>query len=91
MIRTNEKLCFPCDNSVIRIEKHLIGGRRHGSSLILKDNLMFGIKETLESVKDKVDFEDEIINIETRNVSDKRCELWLEFENGVRMAVEMQS
>jgi hypothetical protein len=46
VIRSNSKYCFPCDNSIIRIDKHVIGNRRLGTSLVIKDNLAFGIKET---------------------------------------------
>jgi hypothetical protein len=43
--RTTSKYSFPCDNSLIKAEKHLIGCRRIGASLVVKDNLVFGIKE----------------------------------------------
>ena len=45
VVRTNTKLAYPSDNSVIRVEKNLVGGRRIGSSLIIKDNLKFGVRE----------------------------------------------
>jgi hypothetical protein len=37
----------------------------------------------------KVDGEDEISNRDSKKKQDKRCELWLQFENGVRLNVEM--
>lgn len=46
VIRQNSKYCFPCDNSVIRISKNYVGSRCFGSSLVVKDNFVFGIKET---------------------------------------------
>ena len=65
MIRTNSKYCYPCDNSIIRIDKHYIGNRRLGTSLVVKDNLVFGIKESLDKFKSKSGFiEDEILNRE---------------------------
>lgn len=91
IVRTNSKYCFPCDNSVIRIDKHIIGNRRFGSSLVVKDNFTFGVKENLERFKSKLGFfEDEILNREAFAQSDKRCTFWLEFENGVKLLVEMQ-
>lgn len=65
LVRTNSKYCFPCDNSVIRIDKHVIGNRRFGSSLVVKDNFAFGIKENIEKFKTKAGFfEDEILSRE---------------------------
>jgi len=50
---------------LIRIDKLLIGSRRLGSSLIIKDNLVFGIKESNDKVKAKLGmFEDEVLNRE---------------------------
>lgn len=45
-IRQTEKWCFPFDNSVIRVQKNYVGGRRFGTNMIVKDNLIFGIKES---------------------------------------------
>ena len=91
LVRTNSKYCFPCDNSVIRIDKHVIGNRRFGSSLVVKDNFAFGIKENIEKFKNKAGFfEDEILSREAFAQADKRCTFWLEFENGVKLLVEMQ-
>ena len=33
--------------------------------------------------------DDEILNFDTRKATDRRCEFWLEFENGVKMLAEM--
>ena len=94
VIRTNTKYSFPCDNSLIRVEKHVVGGRRIGASLIIKDNLTFGVRERPDSFKAKVSIEeDELLrNREAwfaKGVHDRRCDFWLEFENGVKMLVEM--
>lgn len=48
IIRENLKYGFPCDNSIIRVDKLQIGGRRVGKSMIVKDNLIFGVKERKE-------------------------------------------
>ncbi len=93
VIRTNTKYSYPCDNSLIRSEKHLIGGRRIGASLIVKDNLVFGVRERPEAFKSKNSIEeDELLrNREAwfADSHDRRCDFWLEFENGVKMLVEM--
>ena len=33
--------------------------------------------------------EDQILNFETKKTMDRRCEFWLEFENGTKMFAEM--
>ncbi len=33
--------------------------------------------------------EDEILNFDTKKSTDRRCEFWLEFDNGVKMQAEM--
>ena len=45
VIRTNTKYMFPSDNSMIRVDKHNVGQRRFGESMIIKDNYIFGITE----------------------------------------------
>jgi hypothetical protein len=91
LIRTNTKYCFPCDNSIIRIDKHQIGNRRVGTSLVIKDNLAFGVKENPDKFKNKSgSFEDDVLSREAWAQSDRRCNLWLEFENGVKLLVEME-
>jgi hypothetical protein len=74
---------------VIRVDKNWVAGRRYGSSVVVKDNLCFGIRERDDVVQEKAMGDDELVNMDTRKDSDRRCEFWLEFENGVRMHVEM--
>ena len=66
LLRTNSKYCFPCDNSIIRIDKHIMGSRRLGCSLIMKDNFLFGIKERADAfkLKSQGSFEDTILSRE---------------------------
>lgn len=54
VIRTNSKFSYPSDNSIIKVEKNLLGNRRLGKSIIIKDNLVFGIRESEEKFKQKV-------------------------------------
>lgn len=42
-IRQNDKLMLPSDNSVIKTQKLQIGNRMIGRSIVMKDNLNFGI------------------------------------------------
>jgi hypothetical protein len=92
VIRTNSKYSFPCDNSLIRAEKHLIGGRRIGASLVVKDNLVFGIKERHDTftLKGGPEEDDVLRNREAWGTVDQRCDFWLEFENGIKLSIEMQ-
>lgn len=89
MLRCRQKFSFPCDNSVIRVDKNYVAGRRFGSSCVCKDNFSFGIRERSSVFEDKVLGEDELINMDTRKDSDRRCTFWLEFENACRLSVDM--
>ena len=89
LIRQNAKYCFPCDNSVIRINKNYVGSRCFGSSMAFKDNFVFGIKEAPHTVDEKVALEDSCLNFETKKTLDRRCQFWLNFENGTKMYAEM--
>ena len=87
LIRTNQKFSFPCDNSVIRVDKNHVGSRRFGASVVVKDNMVFGVKEDQKTVDEKVTGDDELLNQEVRKASNRDCEFWLEFENKVRLHV----
>mmetsp|Transcript_41740 Transcript_41740/g.54972 ORF Transcript_41740/g.54972 Transcript_41740/m.54972 type:complete len:244 (+) Transcript_41740:1193-1924(+) len=89
LLRSNQKFCFPCDNSIIRVDKHIVSGRRFGASVIIKDNLVFGIKEDPVVAAEKVAGDDELPNLETRKASNRNCEFWLEFENKARLHIAM--
>jgi hypothetical protein len=60
---------------------------------VVKDNLVFGVRERPESFAQKLSIEeDELLrNREAwfAQAHDRRCDFWLEFENGVKMLVEM--
>ena len=71
------------------MDKHFVGGRRFGASVICKDNLVFGIREDADKVKEKVAFEDELPNLETKKQSKRDCDFWLEFENKSRLHVSI--
>lgn len=64
--RQNEKFCYPYDNSVIRSQKNFVGGRRFGTSVIVKDNLIFGIKEGQSELESKVGDDDSVLNNEAK-------------------------
>jgi hypothetical protein len=88
-IRTNTKFCYPSDNSIIRVDKHEIGNRRMGSSIIIKDNLVFGVRERLEQFNEKGGEEEIFLNRESWATTDRRCEFWMDFENGTKLLIEM--
>jgi len=90
LLRTNSKFYYPSDNSLIRVDKHIVGNRRLGSSMVVKDNLVFGVKESSEKFKGKKGlFEDEVLSREALAQTDRKCVFWLEYENGVKVLVEM--
>ena len=74
---------------MIRVDKRFVAGRRFGASVIIKDNLVFGIKEDDTAVKEKVAGEDEIPSLETKKASNRNSEFWLEFENKARLHIAM--
>lgn len=67
----------------------MVGNRRLGSNVVVKDNLIFGIGEREEDFKNKAEGEDEIRNKESRKENKNICNFWLQFENDVRLFVEM--
>lgn len=74
---------------MIRVQKNLIGSRCFGSSVVVKDNFTFGIKETQKQLANKVSCEDNMLSFEAKRSLDRKCEFWLEFENGTRMSAEI--
>jgi len=55
----------------------------------MKDNLTFGVRERNDKFKAKQGGEEEFINREAWFSSDRRCDFWVDFENGVKLLVEM--
>lgn len=90
LLRSNEKMSFPSDNSIIKVNKHSVGQRRLGLSRILKDNFLFGITERESTFQKKVRGEDGLRNRDAKSKADKACDFWLKFDNGTRLLVEMQ-
>jgi len=91
VLRTRQKFCYPCDNSIIRVDKNWVANKRYGASVVSKDQLSFGIRERDSIAEEKTLGDDEIVNMDTRKDTDRRCEFWLEFENKVRLHIEMLS
>jgi hypothetical protein len=62
-----------------------------GASLVIKDNLTFGLREMLDKFKQKQGYlQDEVLSREAWAHSNRNCVFWLEFENSVKLLVEMQ-
>lgn len=57
--------------------------------MITKDNFIFGIQEGQKDVQEKVSNQDEIINMETKRSAARNAEMWVEFENKVRLHIAM--
>jgi len=59
--------------------------------VVIKDNLTFGIRETKSAFEQNAGYEEDFLTREGRMAKDKRCEFWMEFENGLKLMVEMQN
>ena len=61
-----------------------------GCPVIQKDNLLFGIREKHDVFNSKLGEEELILNREAwSSITDRRCVLWMHFENGTKFLVEM--
>ena len=47
---------------MIRVDKNHVGSRRFGASVVVKDNMVFGVKEDQKTVDEKVTGDDELLN-----------------------------
>ena len=56
---------------MIRVRKNCVGSRSFGSSLVIKDNLVFGIKENQSVLEEKVSMEDYILETSKNNGTEK--------------------
>lgn len=93
-------LLYPDDNSTMRVDHFTIGGKTFSKSIVVKDNLKFGLRarnqandeikqevvarKAGEKVAEKDDPSEGLVQY--RSVGD--TEFWLNFENGTRMGVE---
>jgi hypothetical protein len=62
VIRQNTKLCFPSDNSIIRIDRYNFVQMMMGETQIFKDNFVFGIREKPHVFQAKVEGDDYLRN-----------------------------
>ena len=93
-------LMYPDDNSVMRVDHYNVGGIEFSKSLVIKDNLKFGLRQrdqTNDEVKQKTivrvtgeayEEEDDPEEglVQYRTIGD--TEFWLHFENGTKLGVE---
>ena len=70
------KFLYPSDNSVIRAASTTISNEKHARVRVLKDNLIFGIRERNPNFS------------EEESVAE--AEFWLEFPNGTKLLSSMQ-
>ena len=40
-------MMYPEDNSIMKVDQYEIGGQKYKKSVIIKDNLTFGLRESL--------------------------------------------
>ena len=90
-IQENSASLFPDDNSVMRVDHFTVGGNFFSKSIVLKDNLRFGLRQ--KEAADDVVADNSADEAETENglVSYKPVgdsEFWLHFENGTKLTVE---
>ena len=94
-------LMYPDDNSIMRVDHYSVGGKNFSKSVVIKDNLRFGLRQrdqTKDEVKQEVDVrkadESGRGDLDDPNeglVSYKQTgdsEFWLHFENGTKLGVE---
>lgn len=43
-VRETSQLMYPDDNSVMRVDNFSVGGQNFSKSLVMKDNLKFGLR-----------------------------------------------
>lgn len=94
-------LLYPDDNSVMRVDHFSIGGQQFSKSVIIKDNLKFGLRQRDMSQDEdqdataadpegynSADDEDDVDNGLVAYKQTGDSEFWLHFENGSKLAVE---
>ena len=86
---------YPDDNSVMRVDHFTVGGKKFSKSLIIKDNLRFGLRQR-DQTKDEVKQEIQVMTAGEKAPTDLNdpkeglvsyaqggdSEFWLHFENG---------
>ena len=92
---------YPDDNSVMRVDHFTVGGKKFSKSLIIKDNLRFGLRQR-DQTKDEVKQEIQVMTAGEKAPTDLNdpkeglvsyaqggdSEFWLHFENGTKLGVE---
>lgn len=76
-------LMYPDDNSVIRVDHFAVGGCQFSKSIVIKDNLRFGLR-TRASTKQEAHSEFGLV----RQIPVGDTEFYMHFENGTKMGVE---
>ena len=99
-IREKAELMYPDDNSVLRVDHFSVGGQNYSKSLIMKDNLKFGLRPR-DQTKDNR--EPEMVTKQAGETLDEEespseglvsykavgdTEFWCHFENGTKFGVE---
>lgn len=73
---------YPDDNSIIRVDHFSVGGKQFSKSIVMKDNLRFGLRARKDVATDHKDFG------LVRQVVVGDTEFYLHFENGTKLGLE---
>lgn len=82
-ITEKSALMYPDDNSVIRVDHFAVGGQQFSKSVIIKDNLRFGLRS-----RAKCEPEPHKDYGLVRQLAVGDTEFYLHFENGTKMGLE---
>jgi len=76
-------LMYPDDNSVIRVDHFQVGGQQFSKSIVIKDNLRFGLRSrAAHETEPHSEFG------LVRQIAEGDSEFYLHFENGTKMGLE---
>ena len=86
-IMENSQLFYPYDGSVMKVDNCSVGGAEFKKSVVVKDNLSFGLRKAVNK-----DYEGSQNHVEENGlVSYKKVgdtDFWLRFENDTRVLIE---
>jgi len=82
-ITEKSALMYPDDNSVIRVDHFSVGGKQFSKSIIIKDNLRFGLRSRENCVAP----EPKDYGL-VRQVAVGDTEFYMHFENGTKLGLE---
>jgi hypothetical protein len=82
LITEKSAFMYPDDNSIIRVDHFSVGGKQFSKSIVMKDNLRFGLRARQDITTEHKDFG------LVRQVAVGDTEFYLHFENGTKLGLE---